>query len=460
MASSIRRRGLNLAATALSLALASCTTTPDDTLVPDISKPSETATPETKATMEAGLSSSQAALNTIGERPASMAEIYRGTGRFVNRGPISQPRAELSGGEIIMNFDETELADVVDIVLGQTLQLNYIVDPRIAGQVTLSTTKPVPADAALDILESILRMNGAALVVDGDLYRVMPIAEARALPLKAPSVDLEDVPPGFSLQIVPLRYVSALEMEKVINAFAAEGSIVRVDPERNLLVLAGTRVELDTLIDTVRLFDVDFLAGTSVGIFPLSQVSAETAIQELELLLQSGEDGALAGLIRLIPVERLNAILVATKNPSYLEKVEQWIGRLDRATSTGLNLYVYYVENGKAANLASILSDIFSDEGNTDGASAVGRIAPGLTERQDTSTNITQEIRRGPTGVPQQANIPSAASRDASAANGLRVGTSDPVSYSPTSGIKIIADEDNNALLILSTAQDYRMVEA
>ena len=74
---------------------------------------------------------------------------------------------------------------------------------------------------------------------------------------------------GFESRVVPLRYVSAAEMEKILKPYARPNAIVSVDGARNLITVAGTRAELENYLRTIEIFDVDWMAGMSVGVFPL-----------------------------------------------------------------------------------------------------------------------------------------------------------------------------------------------
>ena len=137
-------------------------------------------------------------------------------------------------------------------ILGDTLNANYVIDPRIQGTVTVRTSRPLPQSALVPMLEEVLRVNGAALVLSDGLYKVVPLDDALASGV-SPRVGLPRGPPagGFSIQIIPLRYIAAGEMENIIASFVGADSVLRADVARNLLVLAGSQQELLTLLEIV-----------------------------------------------------------------------------------------------------------------------------------------------------------------------------------------------------------------
>jgi general secretion pathway protein D len=369
------------------------------------------------------------------QQPPLEAQVVRGSGTFVHRLSSEVPEEPVAG-EITLNFENTDIREVVKVILGDLLGESYVLDPRVSGGATIQTGRPLTREALLPTLETLLHMNGAALVRVEGIYHVVPSAEAaRGLQTPGLGIDPADLPTGFTVQVVPLHYIGAKEMQGILEPLASQGAIIRVDTPRNLLVLAGTAAELRSLIDTIRIFDVDWLAGMSVGFFPLQNFEAATVASELDAIL--GAEGPLAGLVRVAPMEQLNGLLVVTSQPKYLDDAERWIERLDRFGLAGgaeERLFVYRVQNGKAEQLASILDEVFSGRAKREAPSA--RVAPG---RQP----VTLESRPG---GEKEAPARRTTSIAAQVAGGGEV--------------RIIADEENNALVILARPADYEKIES
>src|SRR5690606_26218180 len=133
---------------------------------------------------------------------------------------------------------------------------------------TLATPRPVDAAQALSLLEMVLAWNDARLVWADGRYNVLPTEQAIAGNL-APRTGGAKSARGYELRAVPLRYISAAEMKKLLEPYARSNAVVSVDPARGLIVLAGTRAELQNYLRTVEIFDVGWLKGMSVGVFPL-----------------------------------------------------------------------------------------------------------------------------------------------------------------------------------------------
>jgi len=311
--------------------------------------------------------------------PKAVDSVQRGTGTFVRR--VTGPSVDVSPGDVTLNFDGTDIREVVKVILGDLLQVNYVLHPAVQGVASLETGRPLRREHLVPTLETLLRMNNAALVYKGGTYEVVPIANAVQGNL-VPQLGESNraLPEGFSVQVIPLQFIGAEEMNNILQPLAPEGSIIRVDTLRNLILVAGTGPEMSNLMDTIRVFDVDWMKGLSVGFFTLEYAKANEVAIQLEGLLADDSGNPLKGLFRFIPVESANSIMVVSPQESYLQQARNWIERLDIAEASGSaaeRLYVYRVKNGDAENLADVLSQLFGGEarGRQD---SVGGVAPGL----------------------------------------------------------------------------------
>jgi general secretion pathway protein D len=396
----------------------------------------------------------QATEDTAPERAPRPTAFYEpGTGVFVGT-PAEQSRVA-GEGNITLNFENTNLREVVKVILGDLLDVNYSVDPAVQGAVTLQTSNPLSKDDLIPTLELLLRMNGAALVSQNGLYNIVP-RDSAVRGMLAPQLGNSGLalPRGFTVQVVPLSYIGAGEMQKILEPFTSPGNVVRVDTVRNLLILAGGGPELARLLHTVRIFDVDWLAGMSVALFTPDFVDVETLSTELEIVFGDGGESPLSGLIKFVTLERLNALLVITPRPQYLEKVSEWVERLDRDSGgSGQRLFVYRVQNGKAADLATVLGEVFQSESGS-AVVAPPELAPGLAAVEIASPPQPAE---GAAGAPVVVERPSAAAPSLVPA---AMFGGEGVALTGGAPIRIIADDINNALVIMATSQQYKQVEA
>jgi general secretion pathway protein D len=374
-------------------------------------------------------------------------EIYEGSGVFINQQAArrsAQPMAE--DGEIVLNFEGESIQSVVHTVLGEVLQETFVIAPGVGGEVTFSTSKPVTREQLMPILELLLRWNGATLVYSEGRYHVLPLSEAVRGHL-VPKLGSAELARGYEVRAVPLKFISPTEMAKILEPYAREGAILNADAFRNMLFLAGTPEELGNYLQTVEIFDVDWLEGMSVGIFPLHTVDVESIILELEGIFGTQAESPLAGMFRFLPLERLGSIMVITYQESYLYKAEEWINILDRgAAGAGKQLFVYRVKNLEAPVLAGYLSELFGGEGGkATSRREGGALAPGLESATVGSVGDFNSNRLG------GSNSQQGQSRSGGGVQSLEMGDSE---------IRITSVVETNSLLIQASQAEYNSVLA
>lgn len=385
------------------------------------------------------------------ERP-NLGFYEPGSGKFVQLRPASIADADETDGEIKLNFQNANLLEVIKVVLGDMLGLNYVVDPRVQGAVSMQTSRPLPRSALIPTMEMLLRMNEAALITEGDVYRVVPLATA-VTGVQAPQLGDSTIPlpNGYSVRIVPLKYIAAEEMAQILEPFVAgANSLLRVDTKRNLLILAGSGGDIERLLETIRVFDVDRMAGMSVALFTPDFVDAATLSEELNALLAEGEQGLMAGMVRFVPIERLNGVLAITPRPDYLAEIRDWVQKLDRDSSgSGRRLFIYRVENGKAVEIADILNNLFETSGEKK-QTPRAELAPGL---RPASTRSSTPDTDKPADAGSTSPTSTATRRTGSGTSG-----GEGLALGDDVDVKIIADEPNNALLVLASSQQYKQI--
>lgn len=372
-----------------------------------------------------------------------------GTGVVINQRLAATPPPSLDApGEATFNFEGESVHAVVKAILGDLLQQNYVIAPQVQGTVTLATPRPVDAAQALSLLEMVLAWNDARLVWADGRYNVLPTEQAIAGNL-APRTGAANSARGYELRAVPLRYISAAEMKKLLEPYARSNAVVSVDPARNLIVLAGTRAELQNYLRTVEIFDVDWLKGMSVGVFPLLSAAAADVVDELEGIFGSESGTPVAGMFRFMPLQGQNAVLVITPQPDYLREAQRWIERLDAGGGEGARLYTYEVLYMKAADLADQLGRVFGAGGN--GGASDGGAAPSLMPGLE-----PVQIRSIETPAPDAADPAARAAAGGSGKNGG--GYAGGVSMGASGDVSISAVEASNALLVRATPAQWESI--
>ena len=378
----------------------------------------------------------------------------------------STPRRE--PGTISLNFDKASLRSVVDAVLGDALGVPYTVDERVDGIVTLVSPQKLSRDEALEVLDGVLRINGATLIRGDNLYRVLLAANARQ---SLPGPRLGTDQPGFAVTVYVARHNTAASLQKLIEPLYQIPGALSADPEHNLLLISGSADERRALSEAARLFDQDWIANQSVGIFPLRHAKPKSLAEELRGVLAPGTGPAPAGAapaaapgspttIRISAIDRLNAVMVVTLQPDELDLAAEWIGRLDQAGAGERRLHVYRVRYAKVQPLARTLARLFASGGNESGGNAA--LPPGTPGTRLSSANGAAAppgvAGAGGQGQSQGAGL-GASDHPLSGDAGDQDQPDSVVADSGANGPRIVADPASHSLMVMANDAEYAVVE-
>ena len=319
-----------------------------------------------------------------------------------------------SSETVTFDFANASVLEAAELVLGTTLNRNYAVHPDVQGIVSFRTNSPLSRDGVLRVFDIVISSVDATLIEREEVIEIVPRALANRL---GPSVSRPgDNRAGYRVEIVPLTHISASEMNNVLEPLAGGDNIVAVDDRLNLIVLEGTARELDPLLDTVETFDQDFLADNAFALIPLSNTTAAAAVTEMEAVFGAGGGNV---PVRFVAISGMNAVTVIGNNDAQVREMADWLRRIDRPPNTGdgTQVYAYVAQNTRASNLAEALGAVL-DTGST----VVGA-QPGETAGEDGLVAVSSPIRN-------------------------------------SGGIRVVAEEQRNAVLVTAPRDEWRNIEA
>lgn len=435
-------------------------------------------------------------------------QVVSGTGRFVGPGRASDLDLAREAGNdvqaaedgVTLNLLNLPIAQAAKIVLGDIVQADYVVDPKLDAKVTVHTARPVRKSQAVALFQAALRVSGAAVVENGGVYKVVPLDQA-AVSGETIASSLGDKISqqkiGDSVKVVQLRYVSASEMKRVLEPIAPHGGIVRADDARSLLTLSGTSQEIATLEDAIAMFDIDTMRGMSFALVPVHSSDPDALADDLRNAFGSEKEGPMNGMIRFIGNKRLSAILAISPQTQYLTRARAWIQRLDaRAEGNEKQFYTYRVQNRPAKELVQVLSTMFgSDTATNRGANVAPRFGQASISSAGSVGSQTQNpfgsAGAASTGAQTQGgngsnfggglgggglgsgglgggglgslgngggsiSSPTSSASGAGARNSSQAGGGQTAALGEDSRFKLAVDEAKNALVVMATPEDYK----
>jgi general secretion pathway protein D len=376
--------------------------------------------------------------------PASQQPQPGGQTPSAGQAAPTGPSSVLGGPGVGFRLENADLIQFINLVAGE-LKLNYVLDPAVKGVVTISTSGELKPADLFPILETVLKMNGATAVKVGNLYRIIPLVAAPKNPLGVstsgavlPSDD------RMMMQIIPLKFVFADDMSKMLAPFLSEGGQVTVLSAANTLILVDDSLNVKRLMDILHEFDNSSFDTQRVRLIPVHNNVASALGPELETIFATYAQSEKQTPLRFVPLDRINAILVAAADPGAFTEVERWIAKLDEPAPTdGIQTFVYRVQYSEADRLLKLLGALMGTSGSA-GAQAV-------------SSEHAKGAGQGGTGLSslQESNFQQSARGNAASTEPFSSAGTPESATGPDSKLRIITDPVSNSIVVQGTAQQY-----
>lgn len=363
---------------------------------------------------------------------------------------------------VTLKFDNADIYEVIQVVLGEVLKLDYVIDPTVQGRVTLKSTGAISMADIYSTLETALAASNISIVRQGKLYKVLRDTNAVRDAGMGPGVGAA----SSVMQIIPLQFVQANQLANTLRGFVGPQAAITNDPSNRYLIVVDRAANVEKIVEMVKTLDSDYVSQVQIKLFPLAHSEAADVAKELDAIFKTSgifnKAGTDATKTYFLPVARMNAVMVAAANPALLQTAEQWIKTLDAEPRNGLGsfVHVYPVANGNAANLASLVTQIFGGSAPTQNNANTG--ASGLPSASGTAfgsatgaTGASSGLAGAATGSNNQNN--SSAARTIERGNTPSQGTT---GTAPGLGgsVQVIADTETNTLIVRASPQDYQQV--
>jgi general secretion pathway protein D len=363
-------------------------------------------------------------------------------------------------GALTFNFDNAELPEVIR-AMSDLLEINYLIDPKVGGKVTIHTAGTLDKKELFPIFYQILEVNGLTAVKDGKFYRIIPAKDAMRMPITSRSGrEGKKAEPGeeIIIQIIPLSFISADEMSKILTSFvSADGAIV-AHAESNMLLIVDRANNISKILKLVNTFDSNVFDRVNYRFFPILYGDVSSLADTMNQMVVA-YGSAFKTNIAFIPIVAINTLLVVGSNPKAFDEITDFIKNYDvPSQSTVPTIFVYPVKNSQAAEIAKLLNDIFKgkkekkEEKKSTGKTSTKYRNPlmqgvkqELRTESSAKTTPAQEQPAGATGL--GTGTGTGTSDTAAAANSLR------------GDVSIIADETRNSLIIQASPADFQIIK-
>ena len=348
------------------------------------------------------------------------------------------PKELIKAKHITLNFEETELHDVIT-TFSELLKIDYIIEGHVKGKVTLQTFNKIQVQDLYSVLEQILALHNVTVTKSGNFYRFLGVKEAARKPLSIHYGNDSSIPgkERLIIQIIPLKHISVESMKKIITPLLSPNASFIEIPETNNLMMIEMANNVRRIIHVVEALDVDKLASSDIQLYKLNNAESDKVVNEMnEIFSSMGYADSIGESLTFLSLGRLNSVLVVNAFERILPTIEFWVNKLDQPISEGdVSTFVYYVQNGEAGKMSTLLSSLFQPQGS---AQSKLKNFDGLAKTEK-SSEPKQTKNQPKFGGPTSKQIQ------------LTGGINDNIEGEVT----ILPDEDTNALIIRTSPRNY-----
>ena len=284
--------------------------------------------------------------------------------------------------EFTFNFNNADIKEVIKQLLGDILGLNYIIDKKVAGTITVNTSGKIYKDELLSIVQTMLDINGYTIAKDGKIYKILAIQDVRQVPGKIYTGD-KVILPGKNIitQIVPLTYVAPQSIIPTMRTFLTKGGTAVSPNDTRVLLIVDDASNMERLLTIVKTFDVPFFAGKAIKFFDIKNLNVKNLSKHLESIagtLGATTKGKKANLA-FLPFVEANKLLVSTSIPELFNTVDLWIKNLDVRPKEGerVRTYIYKMQHILAEQVAPMLNELFKEE-----IEAIRKSPPSISKKE------------------------------------------------------------------------------
>lgn len=370
--------------------------------------------------------------------------------------PSSATNTSPEDGQIIFNFDDADLYEVIK-TMAELLEINYIVDPGIQGKVTIHTARKLRKTDLFPVFSEILGVNGLTAIKQGSLYKIVPLKDAPRMPMDPIyTLGQKNVPPmnRVIIQIIPLKYISTQEMTKLVTPFLSSGGTLVASVPTNTLLIVDKGANILKILQLVGAFDVNLLDRVYYRFFPLKYLDAKEVV-DIVKEFTAAYSGSTGEIVKFIALERLNTVLAVSTAPEVFDRIEELVHQIDVVDETvASRIFIYFVKNGGADELATLLNNVLTgkETKKQENKGAGGGAATQVQGNPFSKAKAAEKKAEKEAAKAGESTKKRAAGEKATAASGEG-------STTLMGEVTITPDEIRNALIIEATPSDYKIIE-
>ncbi|CDG85654.1 type II secretion system secretin GspD [Janthinobacterium agaricidamnosum] len=267
------------------------------------------------------------------------------------------------GDEAALNFVGADIESVIKAV-GHYTNINFVIDPRVKGTITLVSEKSITKTQAFGLLASALRLQGFA-VVSGDGYaKVVPEAEAKlqSVPTQVGGGASTVKGDQIASQVFYLNYESSANLVTALRPLISPNNTINANPGNNSLVITDYADNLKRLGKIIAALDTP--ATSDLDVIPVRYAIASDLATMVNKLMEPSVGADTSGKVSVLADPRTNSLVLRAPSLARANLAKSLIAKLDQPTAQLGNVHVVYLKNADATKLAQTLRAVVASDGS------------------------------------------------------------------------------------------------
>lgn len=263
-------------------------------------------------------------------------------------------------------FDKADVAEVTNQIFGDDfLKLNYVLDPALQGRISFYLEGEFTKEELFQMVVKAYEANNISIAPRNGIYYIQPIQKSTSssLPIANSFMLQEEGNVRPVIVIYRLKFMDVKQAISTIKFFLTPGRPITADAMSNSLIFVEDTENARSIVEILKALDVNVLQEVSMEIVPVQAMSPQDAAQSMENLvnkLDIFKQSTLKANVAFIPLQSFGGVLILAQNPEVLKTAKTWLGALDvHGAEVGEQVYVYFVQNGLAVDIADIVSQVY-----------------------------------------------------------------------------------------------------
>jgi general secretion pathway protein D len=302
----------------------------------------------------------------------------------------SNGKAEKQTQFVSIDFNNVDI-NVFIKFMSELSGINFVVDQRVKGKVTIISPSKISMEEAYKVFESVLEVHGYTTVKSGEVVKIIPSPDARSKSIETKLLEETSASEDKVVtQLIPLTYASPVEIKRLFTPMVSRSSVILAYPPTNILIVTDVYSNIKRLLKILKEIDVPGI-GQGISVIPVGFSDATKLVNLLNTVftptVKKGK-GVQQNIITMVADERTNTIVLLASEIDTL-RIKKLIAMVDKETPRGKGkINVYYCKNATAEELVKVLQEVPTKESAaTQGKKAAPLVTGNVRISADKATN-------------------------------------------------------------------------